>query len=146
MTQDDMDDTDPLDSILKEEINPAPPGAQPGVPWVPMNIMPEAIPEATPDTMICLRGPCTHYIEMISKFKHGNTPGTLAEGEGKQCNRFCKVIPGESVELTDELVTACTHWDPVDPKSDESLDRQERRSAYFHEHPEHGTLKSKESA
>jgi hypothetical protein len=103
---------DPLDTLLAEEIPPLPPTAPDGT-FVPTLIQPEPIPEATPETMACLRGPCRFYVEIKSRFQHGNTKGTL-DHEPVQINRFCKAIQGTDIDLTDELVHDCNHWDPMD--------------------------------
>jgi hypothetical protein len=103
-------DRDPLDAFLADDPMPMPPigpdgGFMPGHP-----LESEPIPAVTPETMVCLRD-CRHYVEIRTRFAHGNTKGTLAR-EPVQVNRYCRAIPGSDIELTDELVRECSEWDP----------------------------------
>jgi hypothetical protein len=111
LKSDDDNLVDPLDALLAEEIPPLPPQAPDGT-FIPSPVQPEPIPEATPETMVCLRGPCEHYVEIRSRFQHGNAVGTL-EHEPVQINRFCKAIHGTDIDLTDELVHECNQWVPT---------------------------------
>lgn len=108
--ENDDDLVDPLDRLLAEDIPPAmPPG--PGGLFAPAPIQPEPIPEATPETMICLRGPCVHYVEIQTRFQAGNSKGTL-DAVPVQKNRFCNVMAASEIDLTDEIVMDCNKWDP----------------------------------
>lgn len=125
---------DHLNRLLAEDLNPLPPVSGDGgfVPQMP--IMQEPIPEASPDNMICLRGPCKNYIEIVSRFNAGNTKGTL-DHMPKQINRFCKVIPGTDIDLTDEVVKDCSEWDPLLPEDNLVKERDSRRQAYLAQNP-----------
>lgn len=125
MKNSDDDLVDPLDTILAEELPPAMPPS-PGTQFSPAPIQPEPIPEATPENMICLRD-CRHYVELITNFQAGNAKGTL-QHVPRQTNRFCKVIEGSDIDLTDELVSVCNQWDPIDPTF--VFERNLRRKRY----------------
>lgn len=107
----DNEDFDPLDSLLSEETNALPPVAADGGFMPTFPVMPEPIPTATKETMICLRD-CKYYLELTTRFNAGNTKGTLGF-EPKQLNRFCRAIPGTEIDLTDELVSECSDWEPI---------------------------------
>lgn len=125
---DDEDFDDPLNRLLAEDFDPGP---VPGPGFMPtVGPMPEPIPPATPETMVCLRGPCKHYMELTSMFQHGNTKGTL-EHVPKQTNRFCRAIDGTDIDLTDELVFDCSEWEPL--LKAEKLVRATRRAQYEQE-------------
>lgn len=129
---DDDELDDPLNRLLADETDLAPtPIAGGFVPVMPLE--PEPIPEATPETMICLRGPCRHYMELQSMFQHGNTKGTL-DHVPKQQNRFCRAIEGTDIDLTDEVVYECTEWDPL--LKAETLARKVRRDQWLEENKE----------
>ena len=120
------DEIDPLDAFLAEEVSPLPVGPDGGfMPQLP--IQPEPIPQATPETMVCLRD-CRYYLEVVSLFKAGNSKGTLGY-QPKQINRFCRAIPGDQIDLTDELVSECSDWDPIPVES--LTDREKRRKDWF---------------
>lgn len=126
LNDDDDDVNDPLNRLLADEVDFAPtPGPNGFAPSLPM--VPEPIPPATPETMVCLRGPCKHYMELQSMFQHGNTKGTL-EHVPKQTNRFCRAIEGTDIDLTDELVYNCSEWEPL--LKAETLLRETRRAAW----------------
>ena len=121
-----LDDPDaliePLDAILSA---PAQLPITPDGGIAPQGVgMPEPIPEATLESMICLRGPCRHYHEMTSKFPAGNPTGTL-NGLPDQINRSCTYVPGSCTDLVDECISACNNWDPVDLEYTEA--REARR-------------------
>jgi hypothetical protein len=105
---------DPLDKLMAEDLDPVPPPA-PGTDGLPfptgMNFLPEPIPEATPENLVCLRGPCRHYVEITTRFQSGNTKGTL-DHVPRQINRYCNVLQSEHIDLTDEAVLDCSHWYP----------------------------------
>lgn len=124
---------DPLDTLLAEDTQPAPPMGPDGsfMPQLPVEL--EPIAEATPENMICLRGPCRFYLEMDTNFQAGNTRGTL-ERKPIQRNRFCRVIPGDSIPLTDEVVSACSEWDPLVPA--DTLRRNANRKKWLSKNPE----------
>lgn len=107
-----MSDTerDPLDRYLAEETQPLPPLGFDGG-FLPARIEVEPVPEATPETMICLRD-CRHYVEIRTRFGHSNARGTL-EREPIQVNRYCRAL--QEMDLTDELVRDCSEWDPREP-------------------------------
>lgn len=129
MINDDDDLDDPLNRLLADEIELAP--TPQGNSFVPnMPLMPEPIPAATPETMICLRGPCRHYMELTSLFQHGNTKNTL-DHVPKQTNRFCRAIEGTDIDLTDELVFECSNWEPL--LRAETLVRSARRDQWEQE-------------
>jgi hypothetical protein len=117
---------DPLDAFLADDLMPMPPLAPDGgfIPGPGLEMDP--IPEVTRETMVCLRD-CRHYIEITTRFAHGNTKGTLAK-EPLQKNRYCRAIPGESIELTDELVRECSEWDP-EPRRDQT--RRQRQDTWL---------------
>jgi hypothetical protein len=104
------DDRDPLDAFLADDPLPLPPLAPDGG-FVPGHVDAEPLPQVTPETMVCLRD-CRHYVEIVSRFNHGNARGTLAH-EPRQVNRFCAAIAGTDIDLTDELVRECNMWDPT---------------------------------
>lgn len=123
---DDIDDPEdlvsPLDAVLRA---PGVLGAGPDGGLLPQGVgMPEPIPEATVENMICLRGPCRYYHEMVSVFQAGNPKGTL-EQPMLQTNRSCTYVPGSCTDLVDECVTDCNNWDPIDLAYTEK--RNERR-------------------
>ena len=123
---DDDEFDDPLNRLLADDFDPAPIPHGPG--FLPtMGVVPEPIPPATPDTMVCLKGPCRHYMELQSMFQHGNSRGTL-DDIPKQTNRFCRAIEGTDIDLTDELVFKCSEWDPL--LRAETLIRDNRRSEW----------------
>ena len=95
------------------------------IPTLP--VQPEPIPEATPDNMICLRD-CRHYVEIVSRFNAGNAKGTLGF-QPRQINRFCKAIAGTDIDLTDELVSDCSDWDPI--SAEEIVAKSKRRQEWL---------------
>ena len=132
-TKDDEEYEDPLDAFLAEEPQALPPMSPDGGFMPQLPIQPEPIPDATPENMICLRGPCRHYVEMTSLFQAGNTKGTL-EHLPRQINRFCRAIPGDAIPLTDEVVRICSEWDPLTPA--DMLARSRRRNSWLKKNPE----------
>lgn len=73
--------------------------------------MPPPIPEATEENMVCLRGPCRHLYQADQYFAAGNPAGTPGV-ERVMTTRFCLLPKGEPIDLTDECVYKCSHWDP----------------------------------
>lgn len=129
MAPDDLDDEagiDPLDAILRGEPSPVPLAPNGGFnPQLPL--LPERIPDATLENFVCLRGPCQYYMEMRMPAALGNTRGTF-EKIPTQVNRFCHRMGGTYITLTDELVSACSEWDPRSGPVQEGI--EERRAAY----------------
>lgn len=117
---DDEDQIDALDRLLREadELPPPPVGMDGTFARMPR---PDPIPEASPRTMICLRGPCQHYVEIITRAQTMNARGTLPKAP-RSTNRFCTVIPSGETDLTDELVEECSHWTPRDELAVKSLE------------------------
>lgn len=105
----DEDQVGALDRLLAEDISGGPMPGPGGM--VGEQLRPEPIPEATPASMICLRGPCVHYLEIKSKFQAGNTKGTLKKAP-VATNRFCMKILGTDIDMTDELPVDCNYWQP----------------------------------
>jgi hypothetical protein len=101
---------DPLESLL--ETAPAEMAFGPDGGFAPQAVgLPAPIPEASTDTMVCLRGPCRHYYEVRQAFDAGNPVGSL-EKLPVQYTRACFANPGSHIDLTDEAVFGCLHWDP----------------------------------
>lgn len=88
------------------------------------------VPAATPENFVCLRGPCVHYLEIIS-IADVNAP-TLKR-DPVQLNRFCRAIPGIELDLTEDCVFRCSDWDPTAPKVLHAL--QARREEYLNNNP-----------
>lgn len=109
-------DKDPLDTLLEEEIA-SPIGANAGSGAMPgRSLFATPIPDASPDSMVCLRGPCEHYVQITQRLKHGNTEGTFAPGEEPALTtRFCGYFAADPIDLTDEVVWDCSEWCPRDP-------------------------------
>jgi hypothetical protein len=130
-------------SEISDEAFPAPPiapdgGIAPG--WGGIDL-PSGAPPATPQNMICLRGPCRHYWELVTTSPAGNPSDTWAElgqREPRQINRTCIVNPGYETELTEDCAYDCNLWDPL--REAEVTLREQRREAYFTKHPDHRPL------
>mgnify|MGYP001583113780 CR=1 FL=1 len=85
---------------------------------------PPPLPAATPDTFLCLRGPCRHHWELVTHLEAGNPALTwdpeigLKDENGqpvaqpKQHSRTCLVQAGTETDLTEDVVYACSRWDP----------------------------------
>lgn len=105
------------------------------------------VPAATPETFICLRGPCRHYWVMETFFESGNPKETwdsevgLKDADGKpvrqphQITRSCLAHPGTIEELTEDAVFECNKFDPLSPR--ELKKRQKRIDGYFKRYPQH---------
>lgn len=107
---------------------------------------PPKIPDATPDNMVCLRGPCRYYWALTTLFDAGNPAGTFAElglPTPRQRHHVCMRIPGTETELTEDCVFECNQWDPVQYAELQTLER--RRQAYYNAHPEYDPTLSKEA-
>ena len=107
---------------------------------------PPPLPAATPDHFVCLRGPCLHYWQMETHMDAGNPAETwgedgLRDDEGKpvrqprQISRTCLVHPGVEVELTENVVYACSRWEPQLPGDLKRRDK--RRRVYLKQYPHH---------
>jgi len=93
---------------------------------------PEPIPDAIPENMVCLRGPCKYYQEIVQNFDAGNTKGTLQRAP-LQIMRFC-IRGTEALDLYDGVPRKCSTGDPSTPDGHAEL--EERRNAYLKAHPE----------
>ena len=105
-----------------------------------------AVPAATPDHFVCLRGPCRHYWQLETFMASGNPAMTwdpevgLKDEDGKpirvprQINRSCLVHPGTETELTEDSVYSCSRWDPLSPR--EVRARQKRIDKYLRNYPQ----------
>lgn len=99
---------------------------------------PTPVPAATPRNMICLRGPCRHYWELVTWMGAGNPAGTWEElgvREPRQINRSCIAHPGTETELTEDCAFDCSRWDPLSPR--EVRKREKRRERHYRRHPDH---------
>ena len=103
--------------------------------------LPPSVPAATPETFICLRGPCRHYWQIETFMASGNPSETWGEGglvdpltneplrAPRQISRSCLAHPGTETELTDDCVYECNRWDPLTPR--EVKKRNARRSKFL---------------
>ena len=137
----------PVERYEKVEVSPLPPIAPDGgfVPGPMGN--PPAVPAATPQAFVCLRGPCRYYWRFESFMASGNPSGTWGEGglidvqTGKplriprQINHTCLAHPGTETELTDDLVYVCNRWDPLTPR--ELRAQLKRQEKHYRRHPDH---------
>lgn len=123
---------DPLDKLLSTEVQGGPPPIGPdGMPFVISE--PFRIPDATPENMVCLRGPCRHYFEPRLVASVGNTADSLDE-EPLAINRVCMRVPGFFYDLMDECVRSCTGWDPV--TATEIRELESRRENFYERFPQ----------
>lgn len=75
---------------------------------------PTPIPEVTPETFICLRGPCRHLFELVCWGDYEaprNDDGT--PHVTKESFRSCTVQPGVRTSLDDNVVYECSLWNPI---------------------------------
>ncbi len=86
----------------------------------------DPLEQVTPANMPCLRGPCRYYVQIVTKAEIQNK----LDQPVKQQNRYCTVIPGDAIELTDLTVYECNKWDPEDSVMAEVEDREHRREYY----------------
>lgn len=80
------------------------------------------LPMATPESFVCLRGPCRFLMTTTS-------PADL-ENESYEpiaTDRYCKALPGVLLELTEDSVYSCSDWDPVV----ESHERKKRQDTFM---------------
>lgn len=123
----------PSERLADEEPGPLPPMAPDGG-IMPMPLdLPPPLPKAVPEEFVCLRGPCRHYVELTS----------LAEVEVKvegwqpvQKNRYCRVLQGAYLDLTEDSVFECNRWDPPRTRDPYEEDREQRQKEYLAAHPE----------
>jgi hypothetical protein len=83
---------------------------------------PAPIPEANIDTMICMAGPCRHYVSQIVWFPSGNTEGSPGY-DAKEEVRYCDRLRSAHISLTDELVFQCNCWEPL---SEEEIEKRKQ--------------------
>ena len=100
------------DKLQDEEPSPLPIGPD-GAPTLAQPVLLDKIPEATVDTLICLRGPCKHYVQLTTM---ADVVQGIADHTLKQIERFCAVIQGDAIDLTDQCVFDCSHWHPEDER------------------------------
>jgi hypothetical protein len=80
------------------------------------------LPMATPESFVCLRGPCRHLMTTTS-------PADL-ENESYEpvaTDRYCKALPGVLLELTEDSVYSCSDWDP----GEENPSRKKRQETFL---------------
>src|SRR6185436_8511362 len=118
----------PMDTLLDTDFGALPVGPEGS--FIPATAVYESdpIPEATEENMVCLRGPCRHYLEMRPFFAAGNAKGTL-DHHHVLVKRTCMVISGYEVDMTDEVMNECTGWDPLMPE--ELALKNSRRERYY---------------
>lgn len=147
-TDDDDKHRTPLDQYKDVELGGLPPLAPDGgfVAQGPIGQAP-AVPAATPQSFICLRGPCRHYWQLETFMASGNPidtwgPDGLKDPEtGKplriprQINRSCLAHTGTETELTEDTVYNCNRWDPLSARELRKLDK--RRRVYLKLYPDH---------
>jgi hypothetical protein len=118
-----------------------------GMPGPPAQLA-EPPPSApmTPETSPCMRGPCRHFMRLVSRFDAGNPSGTFEPGrEPRHVAMFCSGLPGQYIEMSsDSFALDCNRWDPIPPSSLVALEK--RREAYYEANPEHRPLTSDEIA
>jgi len=135
----------PIEQYEKVEAGPMPPIAPDGgiAPGYGIGSAP-AVPAATPQNMVCLRGPCRHYWELHTFMASGNPADTwgedgLRDEHGRplrmprQINRACLAHPGTETELTEDCVFFCSRWDPLSPRELKQIGK--RREKYYRANP-----------
>jgi hypothetical protein len=128
---DDKDQLDPLDAMLAFEPGPLPPVAPDGG-FAPQIAGPmEPIPDATIGNMLCFRN-CKHFVQITVPFPHGNAKGTF-QRIPVLFTRYCTITPSP-IDLTDEVVFDCTHWDPTSPADLDAVGK--RRDDWYAAHPD----------
>lgn len=136
----------PIEQFAGIEPSPMPPIAPDGGFMAGPIGAPPPIPPATPETFVCLRGPCRHYWELVSHMESGNPANTWGEGglvdeagaviaQPRAISRTCVANPGFETDLTDDNVYDCNRWDPMSERELKKLER--RRSKYLRLHPDH---------
>jgi hypothetical protein len=97
-----------------------------------------SIPPRSADNWVCLRGPCRHYMHIVGTAAIGNPRGTFEEGkEPRQLYDWCLVFNGEPLDMEDDAIFACSHWDPQDPDDVEVMQRERRRSKFLKLYPQY---------
>lgn len=107
---------------------------------------PAPVPALSPESCICLRGPCRHYWHMVTTVESGNPVSTWAAlgiAAPRQHNRVCLLNQGMETDWTDDCVFECNKWDPALRSDLVQLDA--RRRAY-HDSPEGRALALAQSA
>ncbi len=138
----------PIEQFSAIEPSPLPPIAPDGGFAGPIGA-PPPIPPATPDTFMCLRGPCRFYWELITHMESGNPAETWGEeglrdehgepiAQPRAISRTCVANTGHETDLTDDNVYECNRWDPLTAREVKRLDK--RRSKYLRLHPDHHPL------
>lgn len=98
--------------------------------------LPSAPPESSLETLevddlsdvfVCLRGPCSHYVEQLSPANVHN-----AEENLRQVSRTCLLL---KADLTDDLVLDCSRWEPPGPIAQSMI--KDAREAYWKLNPHH---------
>lgn len=117
----------PMDTLFDTDFGPLPIGPEGS--FVPNTAVYESepIPEANEENMVCLRGPCRHYLEMRPHFAAGNARDSLDHAH-VLVKRTCMVITGYEVDMTDEVMKDCSGWDPLMPE--DVFERNQRRERY----------------
>lgn len=124
-----------LDPFDGEELEPLPIAADHGLTPVPP---PPPIQPLSHESFVCVRGPCRNYVELTTK---GELEDRHLQAPVRQVNRFCRVIEGDAIDLTDMAVYECNRWDPESETDDDVAMRKERISEYYRKFPEHRVLK-----
>lgn len=118
--------------VLGDDGLPYPLGISPGI------AAPQALPPATPDTVICLRGPCRHYWRIETNVDYGNPAGTfedLGVEEPRERNNRCTIQSGVEWDMAGYDVYDCNRWDPLTKSESKRLEK--RREDYYKRFPEH---------
>lgn len=134
-----------VDSYADVELPILPIGSN-GLPALGLIGPPTPIPPASPDTFVCLRGPCRYYWERQTFMASGNPaetwgPDGLKDEDGnpirapRQIDRTCTAHPGTETELTEDTVYACTRWDPLTQREIRARDKRIRK--YLRLYPQH---------
>lgn len=80
------------------------------------------------DVFVCLRGPCSHYMEQTEPAEVHNVEEGLL-----QTTRTCLVKTG--ADLTEQTVYDCNLWSPITAAS--VAERTAAREAYWAANPQH---------
>ena len=96
---------------------------------------PPALPPATPENFICLRGPCRHHVHLQTVADYGNPAGTFKKGEEpRQHTYLCVAFPGLEIDLTEDCCFDCNRWSPLMREEIEA--RQRGLDTFYEQHPE----------
>lgn len=113
-TEEEEDPVELLDALMSADSAPLPPMAPDGG-FMPSPMgEPASIPEATPETMICMAGPCRHYVEQSAWFPSGNVEGSPGYN-ARETVRYCDRLRSAHISLTDEIIFDCNAWIPLSP-------------------------------